>query len=190
MKLLYFLISITCLFVLGTGERSSAQIVAVANIVDAPFTATWTWTHIETKSDGTETKTVAATAHLVRDRNGSTYEAELKDGHPIAIWIVDVLKNRKVEIHPLDFTYRYLQIPEPAGKLRTHTMAEFFNACRCSRRGSLNTRIIQPLLYPSGISQCLAVARRRGSIFVGSEMRLPQIHKNSTAGTHGGLISA
>ena len=135
MKLPRVLRTTMFLVVLNTGMQSTAQLVAIGNVVGAPFTATWTWTQVETKSGLTETTTILATAQLARDRNGSTYEAVIKSGHPTAIWIVDVLKNLKIEIRPLDFTYRYIPISDPAVKLRTHSVEEIFKVLQNQQEG-------------------------------------------------------
>jgi len=126
MRLLHVLISITSSLVVGTARQSAAQTVAIANVIEAPFTATWSWTRIETRTDGTQTSTVVATAQLARDSYGSTYEADFMNGHLTAIWIVDVSKNRRITINSQNSTYRYLPISEPAGKLRTHSVGEIF----------------------------------------------------------------
>ncbi len=119
MRLLPALLSITLPFI------PAIQRAQTANVQGAPFTAKWTWTQVESRSwPPTETRTIIATAQLARDKNGSTYEARMKDGSVIVISIVDVLKNRKIEVHPQDSTYFYLPINAPEGKLRTLSMEE------------------------------------------------------------------
>jgi hypothetical protein len=137
MKLLPALACTTVLIVLN-GTQSSAQLTSIANVSDAPFTATWTLTKVETKSGPTETRTIVATAQLARDKNGSTYEAVIKDGHPTGIWIVDVLKNLKIEIHPRDATYFYLPIRDPGGKLPTYSVEETFKMLQDGQKGFMN----------------------------------------------------
>jgi hypothetical protein len=75
---------------------------------------------------------------MARDKNGSTYEAWIKDGHPTAIWIADVLKNRKIEVRPQDSTYRYIPILEPAGKLPTYSVEETFKMLQHQQEGFIN----------------------------------------------------
>jgi hypothetical protein len=135
MRLLPVLTSTTLLLILNAGMQSAAQLVAIGNVSGAPFTATWTWTEVETKSGPTETRTIVATAQLARDKNGSTYEALIKDGHTTAIWIVDVLKNRKIEIRPQDSAYHYIPILGPAGKLTTYSVEEWFKILQSDQEG-------------------------------------------------------
>ena len=125
MRLLPVLTSTTLLLILNAGMQSAAQLAQIENVSGAPFTATWTWAKVETKSGQAETRTILATAQLARDKNGSTYEAVSKDGHT-TIWIVDVLKNRIIEIHPRDSVYHYIPILDPAGKLRTYSVEGMF----------------------------------------------------------------
>ncbi len=124
MKLLPALVSTTLLLLPATQR---AQTAGITNVQGAPFTATWKQTKVELRSWLSETRTLVATAQLARDKNGSTYEAMMSDGSVTSILIIDVPKNRKIEIHPKDSTYFYLPINAPEGKLRTLSMEE------CSR---------------------------------------------------------
>jgi hypothetical protein len=135
MRLLPVLTSTTLLLILNAGMQSAAQLVQIGNVSGAPFTATWTWAKVETKSGQAETRTILATAQLARDKNGSTYEAVSEDGHTTSIWIVDVLKNRKIEILPRDSTYRYIPVLDPAGKLMTHSVEEMFKMLQGEQEG-------------------------------------------------------
>ena len=114
--------------------QSAAQLAQIENVSGAPFTATWTWAKVETKSGQAETRTILATAQLARDKNGSTYAAVSEDGHTTSIWIVDVLKNRKIEILPRDSTYHYIPIPNPGGKLPTYSMEWMFKMLQAEQQ--------------------------------------------------------
>jgi hypothetical protein len=135
MRLLPALTSTTLLLILNPATQGTAQPATIANVSGAPFTATWTWTEVETKSGPTEIRTIVATEQLARDRNGSTYEALIKDGHPIAISITDVVNNRKIEIRPQDSAYHYIPIPDPARKLTTYSVGEMFKMLQDEQEG-------------------------------------------------------
>jgi len=94
---------------------------------------------VETKSGPTETTTLIATMQLARDKNGSTYEAWVKDGHTTVIWISDVLKNRKIEIHPQDSTYFYIPILPPGRKLPIYSMEETFKMLQAEQESNIKS---------------------------------------------------
>jgi hypothetical protein len=130
MRLLPVLTSTTLLLILNAGMQSAAQLAQIENVSGAPFTATWTWAKVETKSGQAETRTILGTAQLARDKNGSTYEVVSENGHTTSIWIVDVLKNRKIEILPRDSTYHYI----PIGKLPTYSMEWMFKMLQAEQQ--------------------------------------------------------
>jgi hypothetical protein len=78
-----------------------------------------------------------------------------KDGHPTVTWIVDVLKNRKIEIRPRDSVYRYILILDPAGKLTTSSVERRSKCYRANRKVSLTIPTIRLPLSQGGISQRL-----------------------------------
>lgn len=135
MRLLPVLTSTTLLLILSSAMQSKAQLVAIGNVSGAPFTATWTWTKVETKSGPTVSRTVVAVTQLARDKNGNTYESVIEDGHPTAIWITDVLNNRKIEIRPKDSAYQYIPILDPVGKLPTYSVGEMFKMLQDEQEG-------------------------------------------------------
>lgn len=89
----------------------SAQL---ANITDAPFTATYS---VNGQANATE--------EIARASNGSTYYAtKANDGHLMHIWIVDVPNNRRIELMPSPPSYTY-RLQAVDRKIYTSTIEEY-----------------------------------------------------------------